>query len=121
MGTNPTLAGFTGLTRFSGRDRAGRFWPYAGVVFVIVFLAMGLVMSVVLAPVFGANAVEHGRGNAAGAFHAGAIAGAEQRVVGLRRRRCGQQGQGQEGGSACRKGHQRHPLGCTGPARAPPR
>lgn len=49
---NPILAGFAGVTRFSGRDRRNRFWPYAGVVVVLTYLAMGLVGAAVLAPMF---------------------------------------------------------------------
>lgn len=38
---NPIIRGFANLARFSGRDRRGEFWPYAGVVFVVMFVAMG--------------------------------------------------------------------------------
>ena len=38
---NPIIHGFRNLTRFSGRDSRGQFWPYAGVVFALVFLAFG--------------------------------------------------------------------------------
>ncbi|WP_332659781.1 DUF805 domain-containing protein [Brevundimonas sp.] len=39
---NPIIRGFRNLTRFSGRDTRGQFWPYAGVVFALVFLAFGV-------------------------------------------------------------------------------
>jgi uncharacterized membrane protein YhaH (DUF805 family) len=46
--TNPIIRGFGGVLRFSGRDTRGQFWPYAGVVFALVFLGFGMVMSVVM-------------------------------------------------------------------------
>lgn len=39
---------FESLSRFSGRDGRGRFWPYAGAVFVLACLSIWLVM----APIF---------------------------------------------------------------------
>jgi uncharacterized membrane protein YhaH (DUF805 family) len=39
---NPIIRGFRNLTRFSGRDTRGQFWPYAGVVFALVFLVFGV-------------------------------------------------------------------------------
>lgn len=38
---NSIIRGFRNLTRFSGRDTRGQFWPYAGAVFALVFLAFG--------------------------------------------------------------------------------
>ncbi len=38
---NPVIRGFRSLTRFSGRDRRGQFWPYAGVAVAVTFVVMG--------------------------------------------------------------------------------
>ena len=43
--TNPVLHGFQNLTRFTGRDTRGQFWPYAAVVLVVVFVSMGVGMA----------------------------------------------------------------------------
>ena len=59
---NPIIRGFRGIARFSGRDTRGQFWPYAGVVFAMVFLGFGMVMSVVMNGMFAEMqqfAVEH--------------------------------------------------------------
>lgn len=37
---NPVIRGFRNLTRFSGRDTRGQFWPYAGVVFALAMVVM---------------------------------------------------------------------------------
>lgn len=42
---NPVLRGFQSLTRFAGRDTRGQFWPYAGVVFALMFVLGGAVMA----------------------------------------------------------------------------
>jgi len=39
---NPIIRGFRSLTVFSGRDRRGQFWPYAGVVVVLTYLLAGV-------------------------------------------------------------------------------
>lgn len=49
---NPIIRGFRGIARFSGRDTRGQFWPYAGVVFAVVFLGFGMVMSLVMNGMF---------------------------------------------------------------------
>lgn len=49
---NPITRGFRSIARFSGRDTRGQFWPYAGVVFALVFLGFGMVMSVVMNDMF---------------------------------------------------------------------
>jgi len=49
---NPILRGFRGLTRFSGRDSRGAFWPYAGLVLAGVFLAGGFAMTWAMGPLF---------------------------------------------------------------------
>jgi uncharacterized membrane protein YhaH (DUF805 family) len=49
---NPIIRGFRGIARFSGRDARGQFWPYAGVVFALVFLGFGTVMSLVMNSMF---------------------------------------------------------------------
>lgn len=49
---NPIARGFRNLARFSGRDTRGQFWPYAGVVFALVFLACGGVMAFVMNDLF---------------------------------------------------------------------
>lgn len=43
--TNPLIRGLTGIGRFSGRDRRGRFWPYAATVIVSVFVLGGAGMA----------------------------------------------------------------------------
>jgi uncharacterized membrane protein YhaH (DUF805 family) len=45
--------GFTGLVRFSGRDPARRFWPYAGVVIALLFVAAGVTMSATMSTMLG--------------------------------------------------------------------
>lgn len=44
--------GFGGLLRFSGRDRRSRFWPYALLIFALVFVGVGFLMAFVTAPIF---------------------------------------------------------------------
>lgn len=39
---NPIIRGFRSLTIFSGRDRRGQFWPYAGVVVVLIYVFSGV-------------------------------------------------------------------------------
>ena len=59
---NPIIRGFRSIARFSGRDTRGQFWPYAGVVFAVVFLGFGMVMSLVMNDMFAEMqqfAVEH--------------------------------------------------------------
>ncbi|MBO9708810.1 MAG: DUF805 domain-containing protein [Caulobacter sp.] len=54
--------GFSGLARFSGRDSARRFWPYAGVVVALLFLAAGATMSITMNTMFSRMqtfAIEH--------------------------------------------------------------
>jgi uncharacterized membrane protein YhaH (DUF805 family) len=54
--------GFTGLARFSGRDPARPFWPYAGVVAALLLVAAGVAMSATMSTTFGAMqrfAAEH--------------------------------------------------------------
>lgn len=55
---NPIVRGFKSLLKFNGRDRAGQFWPYAGVVIAItmvlgvVVVVPGIVSAVEQAAVF---------------------------------------------------------------------
>lgn len=59
---NPVARGFRNVARFSGRDTRGQFWPYAAAVFVLVFMACGIAMSVVMSGFFAEMqrfAVEH--------------------------------------------------------------
>lgn len=59
---NPIIRGFRGIARFSGRDTRGQFWPYAGVVFAVVFLGFGMVISLIMSGMFAEMqqfAVEH--------------------------------------------------------------
>lgn len=52
----------TRLVVFSGRERRGLFWPYAGVVLAVMFVVVGVVMNLALAPLLAeaqALAVEH--------------------------------------------------------------
>lgn len=42
----------TRLVVFSGRERRGLFWPYAGVVLAVMFVVVGVVMNLALAPFF---------------------------------------------------------------------
>jgi uncharacterized membrane protein YhaH (DUF805 family) len=54
--------GFTGLLRFSGRDPAGRFWPYVGVVIGLFFAAAAATMGPIMNGAFArmqAFAAEH--------------------------------------------------------------
>ena len=46
------LDGFRRLTDFSGRDRRGRFWPYALVVLALAYVGMAAVMVPLTAGVF---------------------------------------------------------------------
>lgn len=46
------VSGFRGLLRFSGRDRRGRFWPYALVIVAATFVGISILMGVVTASVF---------------------------------------------------------------------
>ena len=46
------LDGFRRLTDFSGRDRRGRFWPYALVVLALAYVGMAAVMIPLMAGVF---------------------------------------------------------------------
>ncbi len=46
------VSGFRGLLRFSGRDRRGRFWPYALVIVAVTFVGISVLMGVVTASVF---------------------------------------------------------------------
>lgn len=39
---NPIIRGFRSLTVFSGRDRRGQFWPYAGVVVALIYVFSGI-------------------------------------------------------------------------------
>jgi uncharacterized membrane protein YhaH (DUF805 family) len=59
---NPIVRGFRNIARFSGRDSRGQFWPYAGVVFALVFFGFGIAMSLVMNEMFAgmqAFAAEH--------------------------------------------------------------
>lgn len=38
---NSIIRGLRGIARFKGRDRRGLFWPYAGLILVLGFLAIG--------------------------------------------------------------------------------
>lgn len=49
---NPIVRGLTGLTRFSGRDRRNQFWPYAGVVIAVMYVAMGFLAAAAMGPIF---------------------------------------------------------------------
>lgn len=49
---NPIIRGFRNVTRFSGRDKRGQFWPYAGVVFAVSFFAFGVCMALVMNAIF---------------------------------------------------------------------
>lgn len=49
---NPVIRGFSSITRFSGRDSRGQFWPYAGVVIALVFAASGVAMAFVMNGIF---------------------------------------------------------------------
>lgn len=46
------LDGFRRVADFSGRDRRGRFWPYALTVVVLVYVALALVLVPIMAGVF---------------------------------------------------------------------
>lgn len=41
---NPIVRGFRNLSRFSGRDGRGEFWPYAGLIIALGFAAIFVVM-----------------------------------------------------------------------------
>ncbi|MCS6624690.1 DUF805 domain-containing protein [Roseibacterium beibuensis] len=43
--SNPIIHGFRHVTTFSGRDRRGRFWPYAAVVLVLGFVVLGVAVT----------------------------------------------------------------------------
>jgi uncharacterized membrane protein YhaH (DUF805 family) len=45
---NPVLRGLTAIGQFSGRDSLGQFWPYAGVVFALVFALAAVAMPVAM-------------------------------------------------------------------------
>ncbi|MNC41138.1 hypothetical protein D3C75_898900 [compost metagenome] len=47
------LDGFRRLADFSGRDRRGRFWPYALVVVVLIYVGLMLAMIPTMATMFG--------------------------------------------------------------------
>lgn len=49
---NPVLRGFRNVTKFSGRDTRGQFWPYAAVVVVVVFVSMGVGMTFAMSGFF---------------------------------------------------------------------
>lgn len=49
---NPVAYGFSNLTRFSGRDGRGRFWPYAALVLGLSFVTMMVAMPLAMAPMF---------------------------------------------------------------------
>ena len=49
---NPVIGGLRGLARFSGREPRTRFWAYAAVVIVVVFLAGAAAMSWAMEPLF---------------------------------------------------------------------
>lgn len=49
---NPVIRGFRNLTRFSGRDSRGQFWPYAGVVFALTFVLNGAGMAWMMSDFF---------------------------------------------------------------------
>ncbi|MDR6533559.1 uncharacterized membrane protein YhaH (DUF805 family) [Caulobacter rhizosphaerae] len=44
--------GFAGLPRFAGRDSAGRFWPYAGAVIALFFIAAAATMIPIMSGTF---------------------------------------------------------------------
>lgn len=46
------LRGFANILRFSGRDRRGQFWPYAGVVLVLSFAGMSVGLPMAMQPIF---------------------------------------------------------------------
>lgn len=48
---NPIIRGFRSLTVFSGRDRRGQFWPYAGIVVVLVYVFSGVGGVLAMGPV----------------------------------------------------------------------
>lgn len=50
--SDPLTHGFRNLTRFTGRDRRGLFWPHAAIVLALTFVAMGVVMSIVMGRIF---------------------------------------------------------------------
>lgn len=47
---NPVTYGFRNLTRFSGRDRRGLFWPHAAVVFILSIVVSMVAMPFAMAP-----------------------------------------------------------------------
>ncbi len=49
---NPVVRGFQNVARFSGRDTRGQFWPYAGVVIVLIFIVNFVVGGFTMASVF---------------------------------------------------------------------
>ncbi|MFJ6025181.1 DUF805 domain-containing protein [Brevundimonas sp. NPDC092305] len=51
--SNPLTHGFRNLTRFSGRDRRGLFWPHAAIVFILVFAVISIGMTFVITRMFG--------------------------------------------------------------------
>lgn len=40
--SNPIVRGLLSIATFSGRDRRGQFWPYAGAVVVLTFMVMAV-------------------------------------------------------------------------------
>lgn len=59
---NPVVRGFQRIRLFSGRDTRRQFWPYAGVVFALVFVVSGMAMAWVMSSIFADMqqfAVEH--------------------------------------------------------------
>ncbi|WP_428154551.1 DUF805 domain-containing protein [Brevundimonas sp.] len=45
---NSILAGFRRLADFKGRDKRGQFWPYAILIFVLAFIAIGVAMNLAM-------------------------------------------------------------------------
>jgi uncharacterized membrane protein YhaH (DUF805 family) len=50
--SNPIIHGFRNVTTFSGRDRRGRFWPYAALVLVFGFVLLGAAVTFSLSGYF---------------------------------------------------------------------
>jgi uncharacterized membrane protein YhaH (DUF805 family) len=49
---NPVLRGFRNITRFSGRDRRGQFWPYVAVIIALMMVVNGATMSWMMSNMF---------------------------------------------------------------------
>ena len=45
---NAILDGFRRLADFTGRDKRGQFWPYAILIFVLAFIAIGVAMNLAM-------------------------------------------------------------------------